>query len=89
MDIDRDAMDYFRAISASGEKSERVLELTETIVRQNPAHYTVWYVSTLSRTNELRQYRYATLLALGKNLTEELELMNEFARVNLKSYQVW
>jgi protein farnesyltransferase/geranylgeranyltransferase type-1 subunit alpha len=29
------------------------------------------------------------LLALKKDLTEELELMNEFARVNLKSYQVW
>ena len=37
-------MDYFRAISAKGEQSERVLELTETIIRQNPAHYTIWYV---------------------------------------------
>ncbi|ORY35543.1 hypothetical protein BCR39DRAFT_510606 [Naematelia encephala] len=73
----RDAMDYFRAIRASGEQSERVLELTETIIRDNPAHYTVW------------QYRLATLLALGKDLKEELELMNEFARINLKSYQVW
>lgn len=41
---DRDAMDYFRAISATGEKSERALELTETIIRMNPAHYTVWRV---------------------------------------------
>lgn len=73
----RDAMDYFRAIVASGEHSERVLELTETIIRRNPAHYTVW------------GYRMATLLALKKDLGEELELMNEFARVNLKSYQVW
>lgn len=40
--LDRDAMDYFRAVSASGEHSERALELTETIIRQNPAHYTVW-----------------------------------------------
>ena len=31
----------------------------------------------------------ATLLALNKNLEAELALMNEFARVNLKSYQVW
>jgi protein farnesyltransferase/geranylgeranyltransferase type-1 subunit alpha len=36
-----------------------------------------------------RGYRMATLLALKKDLGEELELMNEFARVNLKSYQVW
>jgi hypothetical protein len=39
---DRDAMDYFRAVSAAEEYSERALELTETIIRQNPAHYTVW-----------------------------------------------
>jgi len=37
-------MDYFRALAASGEKSERGLELTETIIRLNPAHYTVWYL---------------------------------------------
>ncbi|WVO13488.1 hypothetical protein L204_101108 [Cryptococcus depauperatus] len=73
----KDAMNYFRAISASGEKSERALELTETIIRLNPAHYTVW------------QYRFAILLALGKSLEEELQLMNEFAVQNLKSYQVW
>ena len=30
-----------------------------------------------------------TLLALKKDLDEELELMNDFARENLKSYQVW
>lgn len=41
---DRDSMDHFRAIAAAGEKSERALELTETIIRMNPAHYTVWYV---------------------------------------------
>lgn len=29
------------------------------------------------------------LLALGKDLNAELELMNEFAEENLKSYQVW
>ncbi|WVQ82133.1 hypothetical protein IAT38_004261 [Cryptococcus sp. DSM 104549] len=72
-----DAMDYFRAVTASEEKSERVLDLTETIIRQNPAHYTVW------------QYRLATLLALKKSLKEELKLMDEFAVENLKSYQVW
>jgi protein farnesyltransferase/geranylgeranyltransferase type-1 subunit alpha len=29
------------------------------------------------------------LLELQKDLDLELELMNEFARENLKSYQVW
>lgn len=42
--VDRDAMDHFRAITAAGERSERVLELTETIIRMNPAHYTIWSV---------------------------------------------
>lgn len=46
--IDRDAMDHFRAVAASGEKSERGLELTETIIRLNPAHYTVWWAPFIS-----------------------------------------
>lgn len=74
---DRNAMDYFRAVSAAGEHSERVLKLTEMIIRKNPSHYTVW------------QYRFNTLVALKKDLGAELELMNEFAKENLKSYQVW
>jgi protein farnesyltransferase/geranylgeranyltransferase type-1 subunit alpha len=39
---DRDHMDYFRAVLASGEKSERVLELTEDIIDMVPGHYSVW-----------------------------------------------
>lgn len=70
-------MDYFRALAAKQERSERGLELTETIIRMNPAHYTIW------------QFRMATLLDLKKDLQQELELMNEFAKENLKSYQVW
>jgi protein farnesyltransferase/geranylgeranyltransferase type-1 subunit alpha len=31
----------------------------------------------------------STLLALQKDLRQELQLMNEFAEENLKSYQVW
>lgn len=70
-------MDYFRAVSAASEHSQRVLELTESIIRKNPSHYTVW------------QYRFNTLVAMKADLDAELDLMNEFARENLKSYQVW
>jgi hypothetical protein len=41
---DKDATDYFRGIVRMGERSERVLELTEHIIRLNPAHYSAWYV---------------------------------------------
>jgi hypothetical protein len=41
---DKDATDYFRAIVKAGEKSSRVLQLTETIIRLNPAHYSAWCV---------------------------------------------
>lgn len=37
-----EAMAYLRAIMAKGDLSERVLELTEDIIKMNPAHYTVW-----------------------------------------------
>ena len=39
---DKDATNYFRGIVKVGEKSQRVLELTETIIRLNPAHYSAW-----------------------------------------------
>ena len=45
LSADRDATDYFRGIVKSGEMSPRVLELTEHIIRQNPAHYSAWYAS--------------------------------------------
>ncbi|KIY48940.1 protein prenylyltransferase [Fistulina hepatica ATCC 64428] len=73
----RDATDYFRGIVKVGEKSERVLTLTEHIIRLNPAHYSAW------------QYRYQTLMALKAPLDEELRLMDELAVKFLKTYQVW
>ncbi|KAG6828819.1 hypothetical protein H0H92_006644 [Tricholoma furcatifolium] len=73
----KDATDYFRGIVKTGEKSERVLELTEAIIRLNPAHYSAW------------QYRYETLLALNSPLDKELKLMDELAVAFLKTYQVW
>lgn len=64
---DKDASNYFRGIVKTGEKSPRVLELTERMIRLNPAHYTAWCVCPpLSLpTNSFvlhRQYRYETLL---------------------------
>lgn len=47
-------MDYFRAIAAEKEYSERALDLTEDIIRRNPAHYTVWYVIRSQRRSVLR-----------------------------------
>jgi len=73
----KDATDYFRGIVKTGEKSQRVLELTESIIRQNPAHYTAW------------QYRYETLLAIDAPLDVELRLMDELAIKSMKTYQVW
>lgn len=73
----RDATDYFRGVVKTGEKSERVLKLTEHIIRLNPAHYSAW------------QYRYETLLAVNASLQAELELMDELAVAFLKTYQVW
>ena len=39
-----EAMSYLRAVMAINEQSDRVLSLTEDIIRINPAHYTVWYI---------------------------------------------
>lgn len=79
---------------ATGERSERVLQLTEHIIRMNPAHYTVWFVyervlSLQILTFALRQYRYDTLIALGAPLETELELMDEISKKFIKYYQIW
>jgi len=93
---DKDATDYFRSIVKAGEKSPRVLELTETIIRHNPAHYSAWYVlfcfrvhySSSSSWNG-RQYRYETLIAISAPLEPELVLTNTLTRASPKTYQVW
>jgi hypothetical protein len=48
-------MDHFRALAAFGEKSERGLELTETIIRLNPAHYTVWWAPIVMLHDEANE----------------------------------
>lgn len=72
-----EAMGYFRAICATGEKSERGFELSGAILAWNPAHYTVW---------KLRQ---DTLWTLGKNLWDELDFVDQIAAEHPKSYQIW
>ncbi|KAF8155732.1 hypothetical protein B0H34DRAFT_659597 [Crassisporium funariophilum] len=74
-----DATGYFRGIVKAGEKSPRVLELTESIIRLNPYHFPAW------------RYRYATLLSIEASLDEELELMDELAVAGtvFKMYQIW
>lgn len=37
-------MDLFRAVLRSGEKTPRVLQLTEDLLEMNPANYTIWFV---------------------------------------------
>eukprot|EP01091_Cochliopodium_minus_P008693 TRINITY_DN2012_c0_g1_i1.p1 TRINITY_DN2012_c0_g1~~TRINITY_DN2012_c0_g1_i1.p1 ORF type:complete len:310 (-),score=90.26 TRINITY_DN2012_c0_g1_i1:23-952(-) len=73
----KETMDYFRAILKLDEKSERALALTKDVIRQNAANYTAWY------------YRRLILLALNKDLKEEIEFCSEIARENQKNYQIW
>ncbi|KAI8146244.1 GK24478 [Fennellomyces sp. T-0311] len=73
----RDAMDYFRAVSRTQEKSKRVLELLADIIDMNPAHYTVW------------QYRQEVLFAIDADLRQELGYIDEVASEQAKNYQIW
>ncbi|KAI9814124.1 MAG: CAAX geranylgeranyltransferase alpha subunit [Thelocarpon impressellum] len=72
-----EAMAYLRAVMAEDELSERALELTKHIISLNPAHYTVWL------------YRARTLLALDKDLREEIGWLNTIALRYEKNYQIW
>jgi len=73
----RGAMDVFRAILRSGEKSERVVRLTECLLNMNAANYTVW------------QYRRDCLTALALDPSQEFDFMDRFAESNPKNYQIW
>jgi protein farnesyltransferase/geranylgeranyltransferase type-1 subunit alpha len=59
------------------ECSPRALKLTEHVISQNPAHYTVWL------------YRFKVLTKLGLSIPDEISWLNEVALENLKNYQIW
>uniref|UniRef100_A0A1B0CIK5 Protein farnesyltransferase/geranylgeranyltransferase type-1 subunit alpha n=1 Tax=Lutzomyia longipalpis TaxID=7200 RepID=A0A1B0CIK5_LUTLO len=73
----KDVYNYFRAIVATEEKSERALELTRDALVLNPANYTVW------------QYRRDILKALKADLYQELDYVADVIESNGKNYQVW
>lgn len=85
--LDSKAMDLFRALNklhgGEIEASERSLILTKYLVQINPANYTIW------------QYRASVLIKITENsqdntlLQEEISFLNDFARENMKNYQVW
>jgi len=70
-------MDYFRAMLKSQEYSQRALMLTQAILQQNAANYTVW------------QYRRDCLQSLSADLNAELDYVDGFAEDNPKTYQIW
>ncbi|OTF82001.1 hypothetical protein BLA29_008839, partial [Euroglyphus maynei] len=72
-----DTYNYFRAIMAREEISDRALQLTEDCIRFNPTNYTVWH------------YRRVLLQRLDKNLIDELNYIHRIILKNPKNYQVW
>ena len=73
----RELMDIFRGVLRIGEKSERVLQLTQAILAINAANYTVW------------QYRRECLREMNSDLSAEFDYMDKFADENPKNYQIW
>ena len=72
-----DAVDVWRAVYRSRERSLRVLDLTRDVIGMNGGAYTVWH------------HRWELVSALGVDLAEELRYAGTMARANPKNYQVW
>jgi protein farnesyltransferase/geranylgeranyltransferase type-1 subunit alpha len=70
-------MSYLRAVMTANECSDRTLQLTEHIIKMNPAHYTVWL------------YRFKIISTLGLPAEKEIAWLNDVALTHLKNYQIW
>ncbi|KAI3941758.1 hypothetical protein MKW92_021775 [Papaver armeniacum] len=73
----REAMDYFRAVYLSDERTPRSLQLTAEVIELNAGNYTVWH------------FRRLILESLGSDLREELKFIERIAKSNSKNYQIW
>ncbi|KAJ2047478.1 CAAX geranylgeranyltransferase alpha subunit [Coemansia sp. RSA 455] len=73
----REMTDYFRAVMAAGEVSQRAFELTGRVIDANAAHYTAWV------------YRKKLILDLGLDISEELSWVSEISGRHIKNYQLW
>ncbi|KAJ2809333.1 CAAX geranylgeranyltransferase alpha subunit, partial [Coemansia furcata] len=73
----REMTDYFRAIMAAGEVSQRAFELSGRVIDANAAHYTAWV------------YRKKLIIDLGLDIGEELRWVSEISGRHIKNYQLW
>ena len=55
-------MGYYRALVKNNEKSKRALDLTNEIIKHNPAHYTVWFVLVWCWGSTLDQYSFGIIV---------------------------
>jgi len=72
-----DTMNYFRAILHRDERSERSYQLTNEVIKLNPANYTAWY------------FRRLVIEAINADLKKELEFVSSVGNDNPKNYQIW